>query len=170
MIHVLIIVILKTLVFRARKKKNVSFDPNVISNSHGRPYSLILYVLSRWRSSSFTHKSYPSVVWKGASVYVCVPQSVRIRFGSAHIVHAFCNAIHTHTHLMQYCKQVRSDNEWDTPRGKMVSTNAQVQSKGLENSPLARVGVSGQIERRRFFFCFLQGQNVLVWSDFDITL
>lgn len=36
----------------------------------------------------------------------------------------------------------------------MVSTNAQVQSKGLENSPLARVGVSGQIERRRFFFLF----------------
>lgn len=33
----------------------------------------------------------------------------------------------------------------------MVSTNAQVQSKGLENSLLARVGVNGHIEGEDFF-------------------
>lgn len=79
-------------VFRARN----SFL-NVISDWHEQTCWCTFAHFLRFVLMTFLAFHAQKLAVGGVKRSDCVPQSVRIRFGSAHIVHALCNAIHTHT-------------------------------------------------------------------------
>lgn len=99
---------------------------------------------------AFTHKSQPSVVWKGATVcHKACEYDLALR---TTCTHSAMQSTHTHSWCSTASKGVQTTS--DTPRGKMVSTNAQVQSKGLRIARLRGLESVARSREEDFFFLF----------------
>lgn len=75
----------------------------------------------------------------------------------------------THSWCSTASKGVQTTSETH-PEEKWSQLMRKYNQKGLRIARLRGLASVARSREEDFFFCFLQGQNVLVWSDFEITL